>query len=308
MAQDVLGVMPATTLCETNPDDPGDLTLEYLTADMWTQGFPNATSAVGSLAWWCYQKSLYSLFSESCYCNATSQPPPPPVPLTDPSKYVQFPTDYASQYQLDRVEKTINTSSDGLRTVYLAAQSTRNMVSDMRARLTHNYFNRAGAAMWTMQGEGYQDLPANGITPDQFIGDQFGIYTELTSIPSTVARRGTLNPRLYGVGSIEWDVSGGNSAYPQLIAQRDALHYERQFLLAPTRIWTQRVYWRLQPGVTANAYPVFRSPDYAYWPDVGEYPDVWTAASQATPPDGFTDPPFYPVAAAARAPGGGLPP
>jgi hypothetical protein len=148
-----------------------------------------------------------------------------------------------------------------------------------------------------MSGEGVVALPPTGFGESTVTQDTLGVIVQLTAIPPTVKRRGTLYQRLYGVGSLEWSAESSPGA-PHTIAQRNALHYEREFVVAPQLAQVWNVRWRLQPGVRGDVYWVERSSDSALYQGLQPYNNAYYRYEGWPPPPGFTDPPFYPKAAA----------
>jgi hypothetical protein len=295
-------------ICNANPIDPGPPTIDVLKASVTAQGFINATAPIGTIERYLWDHCIYWYFTQHCECSDQAPIPPCTQMPSTVAGAQPFPTDYASQPQLSRVEAKINASSDGLNTLYLGLQDTNQYVADLWLRSVQNVLSHTAAGQWSMSGEGYHDLSDDPAQPGTGEIDRLGIIVQLTQIPSTVARRGTTVQRLYGVGSVEWDASPVNFPFRHLITQRDALHYDNQWLLAPQWVQTNRVYWRLTPGVQAIAYEVPRSAGNAIYPSSGSHASAWTEFSPIQPPPNWSDSPVYPVPATRRVYALGSPP
>jgi hypothetical protein len=219
---------------------------------------------------------------------------PPPTTVPD------YPAGNDNADVLRRIEHNQSTSGDALTTIYNGLQVGVTEIADLGVRLRASTVLPNGSLSFAMSGEGEYFLPPIPAGIGTFIQDIYGIQVNLTTIPATVARRGVNFQRLYGVGSVEWNVNQ-SSGNPHVIAQRDALHYERQFVLAPQHAQTWSVRWRLQPGVQAIGYQVLRGAEVAmyhtYPPDYGAYNqfDGWSA------PPGWSDHPFYPKSSSSLA-------
>lgn len=299
LEQQVVAAVATNTLCSGNPDDPGELSLGSLAWDMVGAAVPNPLGSPGTLGWWIGQKLQYYAFLQYCQCKVQTEVPPPIIVPTPPAGAPIYPTDPEAQPQLDRIEKTGAFSPDGLTTIYNGLQMGMTDVRDMAYRSRPSFITIPGTVPFTMQGEGQTDLYPYQQGEFDASQDVFGIAVYLTAIPSTVARRGVVNQRLYGVGSVEWNVEVQPS-YPNTIAQRDSIHYERQFIVAPqhSQVWSVR--WRLQPGVVAEGRQLFRAPDTAIYAPLGAYHSAYQEFSTWSPPPNWSDRPFYPLTSAQR--------
>lgn len=308
-SQSIVGLLIVDTLCGQQVIDPGPLNLGNLLWDLAGAAVPNPNGSPGTLGWWIGQKLAYYAFSQVCQCVGTGLPPPLPIVPTPPSGAAPYPTDPEAQPQLTRIEHNQATSSDGLTTIYNGMQLGITEMRDLAFRSRSSFVGRAGMPSWTMSGEGQQTLHGYDQVGGGGTQDVYAILVDLTAIPPTVKRRGAVYQRLYGVGSIEWNVEV-QSGSPHIIAHRDSIHYEHQLIHAPQHAMTWTVRWRLQPGVEAIAYQLERSPDSAIYAPLGPYPGAYQRFDTWNAPDGWTDSPFYPKAAEIRElpPGGGLPP
>jgi hypothetical protein len=292
--------MSVTNLCALKPADPGPPTASDLEAMMALLPLGTSLDPAQPFPTWVLEQVQYHYFTLECECINPAEVIAPRAPVSIPPGTQPWPSDHASQPQITRIESNQSTSATGLDTLYLGVQAVHNQVSDLRFRQVQQILNYIGATQWTMQNEGYVDLQPDFAAPGTGVVDRFGILVHLSSIPSTVKRRGTLHPRLYGVGSLEWDAhtNGGPANY--WTVQRDALHYATQFLHAPQSAQAVRLYWRLQPGVVAQGYEVPRSADAAIYPTLGAYDRAWSTFSDINPPAGWNDRPFYPKPAERR--------
>lgn len=298
MATQVLANYSATHLCDLNPLDPGDLTLDWFITDITQNSIPGPGAPAGSLAKWIFDKALYNVFAQNCRCKTTLAPPPPPIVVTQPTGVADHPTAPDLQPQLTRIENNQTTQVDGLTTLYHGLQLGFTDTRDMAFRTRSSFISSTTSGSWTMSGEGQQTLGGFTQVDGSQTQDVFGINVSLTAIPSSVKRRGTTYQRLYGVGSIEWNAQV-QSSYPHTIVQRDSIHYEHQFILAPqyAQVWTVR--WRLQPGVQATGVQVLRAPDTAIYAPTAAYAGAYEAFENWQAPPNWSDSPFYPQSAAA---------
>jgi hypothetical protein len=297
----VFAVMPVTKLCDLNADDPGDLPIDAIWADLTTSALPGPDLAVGTLGLWVWQKAVYALFRQHCICNTTGAKPPPGSPVTIPPNLAPYPTGPNTDPALYRIENNQSAANDALLTLYKGLQYAHSYASNTYFRSAPNLVDTfTNGPSWTMQGEGYHDLLASNGAPDGAWQDVLGVLTQLTQIPPTVARRGTLTPRLYGVGSIMWDAKQPAHS-SKIITRRDSIHYETESFLAPTRFTAYRLYWRLMPGVVATGQQLYYSVlDPHFAPTMGH--DGQQPFHPFTFPPNWNDPPFYPPTLA-RAPG-----
>jgi hypothetical protein len=309
VAQQVIGTLVAQTLCANQVADPGDLALGDLLWDLAGAAIPNPNGSPGTLGWWIGQKLSYYAFFEVCQCSGTLLPPPAPVTPAPPGGSEIYPTAPQDQPQLTRIENNQGTSGDALKTLYHMGQYTATTLGDLWVRNTNSLVTHGLSQPIAMQDEGRFDIPPVDFGFNAITQDLLGIAVVLTNIPSTVKRRGVTYQRLYGVGSVEWDVHDPRLT-DDLIGQRDALHYERQFILAPQRVQSYRFRWRLQPGVMANAYLVDRSVDNPFYTGPAPYNQAYQWFYNWQMPPNWHDPPIYPQTGLRAAPpgGGGLPP
>lgn len=309
VSQQIVGTAIASTLCSNQVQDPGDLSLGNLLWDLAGAAIPNPNGSPGTLGWWIGQKLAYYAFFQVCQCSGTGTPPPSPVTPHPPSGSQPYPTDPNSQPQLTRIENNQQTSGDGLTTIYNGLQLGVTDLRDLSFRLRASSVLPYGATMFTMMDEGQHVLWPDGAGGTAVVQDVYGIQVNLTAIPPTVKRRGEVYQRLYGVGSIEWNCQPIEFD-PHVIVRRDSLHYEQQFIVAPQGVENMTVRWRLQPGVQAVGYQVFRNPQRPVYRPNDPDPAAYQTFSNWTPPPNWSDAPFYPRTAELRElpTGGGLPP
>lgn len=294
--QSVFAIMPVTNLCTLNPDDPGQLTLETVAAAIITGGTPDPQSVTGTLAKFVYDKAIYNTFAAYCRCKDTLLPPPAPIVITPPTGIPPYPPGPDTDPILRRIEHHQSTSDEALLTLYNGVAYIQAHTAETWQRTVQAYAtSSARIQTWTAEGEGSRDLIGVPTSNPQ-IQDVFGVVVELTAIPPSVARRGTLTPRLYGVGSLYWDASDGSGVFPKTIQQRDSIHYERQFVLAPQRAFNYTVWWRLMPGVRATMYQLDRGVQAPFFLPSMPNPEALPQLAELAFPPNHVDPPFYPIA------------
>lgn len=295
----ILGQQTTSSLCALNLDDPGDFQLSMLATPVDLNLLPSYDSAPGSLNRWIWDKTAYFFFQRACRCIGTQTKPPPPVVVTTPPGADTSPGQPGNADQLTRIENQQHTSSSALLTLYNGLQMGLTDVRDMAYRYRPSMLIYDQVDHWTMSGEGSYSLTPFKGNVNNISYDALGIVVHLTSIPPTVARRGTTNQRLYGVGSIEWNCES-TVGQPNVIAQRDSLHYVKQFIRAPSSVYGYDVLWRLMPGVTAEAWQIRRNPDVGIYVPLQPVFDAYQEFSQWTPPQNWSDPPFYPLPTARK--------
>jgi hypothetical protein len=297
--QPVIARMSLDNLCAMNPDVPPPPTWDDLEAmtSMLPGGF--SLDPAKPFPAWLVKQVQYHYFSISCRCINPAETVPPRPPVSTPPGTEPWPTDPGSQPQLTRIENNQSDASEALLTLYKGLQYTHSYASNAYFRAAPNLVDTyTNGPSWTMQGEGYHDLLPTTGAPGGAWQDVLGVVTQLTSIPSTVAQRGTLTPRLYGVGSIMWDAKQPANS-EKIITRRDSIHYQTQAFLAPSRLTAYRLFWRLMPGVVASAQQLYYAVlDPHFMPTVSH--DGQQPFHPFTFPPSWSDPPFYPQPAAAR--------
>lgn len=293
-ANPILATIATNALCASNPVDAGDFNISMLAVPPGVGEIPNALSTPGSFNRWLYDKAYYYAFSQACQCADTSLPPPAASPVTPPGPHDPTTTLPDHGDQLRRIEQHQLTSDDALRQLYNGMQLGVTEMRDNAFRQRSSAILTSGSPSWQIVGEGQHQLDEYTQFGGGATQDVFGIVVHLDQIPPTVARRGTTYQRLYGVGSIEWNAEVQLSS-PHTIAQRDALHYERQFIQAPqhAQVWTVR--WRLQPGVVGTAYQIFRNPDSAIYAPYAPYDGAYQRFDNWNAPPNWVDEPIYPT-------------
>lgn len=305
---EVLAVMPTDVICQTNPSDPGPFTTDLVVADLTAGFFPSINSQPNTLGWWIFQKALYALFVQACDCPAAEPAPPQPVAPNFPTTGQPYPPGNDNQPQLNRIEFNQNVANNGQTTLYKGIYYSTAYGAETWQRSVQSYAQQSGIVQdWTATGEGSRDLIGVPFNNPQ-IQDVFGVVAEVTAIPPTVKQRGTVTPRLYGVGSVYWDSAQGGGPLPKIVVQRDSIHYWTHFLWAPQHSHVYTLWWYLQPGVTVNFHQVQRGVDAPHFtPDAPNYAAIQNMHGLAMP-GGVSDPPFWPPAAARRVFALGSPP
>src|SRR5215472_17382349 len=307
-ASDVMAIMGPDDLCATNMLDPGNPTLDMLKADLTAVMLPGFNSQSGTLGWWLFQKAMYAAFSSCCVCRDTATPPPAPITIVLPPNTVVYPPGPDEQPQLTRIEDNQAVSSDGLLNLYNGLQYTHSYAANSWFRTAPKVVETYGhGAGFPMSGEGSYALQPFVAGSNTTYQDPFGILVKVTTIPPTVAQRGSVTPRLYGVGSVMWD-SSSSLANGKVITQRDSIHYQTQFITAPQLSSNYTLWWRLMPGVAATGFQVFRAIMDPFYSLDGPSNDALVNFHGIQLPPNWSDPPFYPRPAARRVFALGSPP
>lgn len=299
-ANTVWGRVDIATLCASNPSDPGPPSAEDLayTAILAAQAAGGSTG--GAYGSWALAQLYYQVFFNSCECINPVELVPPHAPVPPPTGEPPWPSGHDNQDILTRIEDNQSTSGDALRTLYNGLVGMYPFAAETWYRQAQNYVQyNEPLQSWTMQGEGFQDLVGFQQIDGGSWQEVYGVWIQLESVPASVAQRGSLTPRLYGVGSVYWDAAFSPSA-PKNIVQRDSIHYHSQFIEAPRTVQTYRLYWRLMPGVVAAARQLPRSTDSPIYAPFGPTDAAYQRFAPMTPPPGWSDPPFYPVGAERR--------
>lgn len=306
-ATSVLAMMPVTRICDVNPSDPGPVTPGMLLADLTAAAIPSAQAPEGTLGWWVWNKALYSVFQRYCQCSDTSLPPPTPIAPVWPTNPPGYPPAPGDQPQLTRIENNQSISADALRTIYNGVLYANTQIGDVFARVGQQIYVQSNNGAFGATGEGSFELFPYQPGATSQIQTVFGAAVHLTTIPPTVKRQGTAVPRLYGVGSLYWDVET-RPTYPPNIALRQSIHFEREVFAAPPHIQPYRLHYRLMPGVIADIRQLAWSPDGAAIIAGMPANDSFLQLDHLQMPPGWQDSPFYPLPAPARADAGGAAP
>lgn len=294
----VLATMPITRLCEMNPDDPGSPTIDMVWADLAAGLIPSVQSPTGTLGWWVWNKASYALFQRYCRCTDTGLYPPAPIVPVPPSGVEPYPPGQDNRPQLDRIEVNLQAGSDGQTLLYQGMQAVASHTSDLYSWQTPSATWDSDLPVITMQGEGtYKFEQFNPSGYAQWV-DVAGIRTHVVSLPTVYKRRGTLNPRYYGIGSIYWDARPWIN-FPQYNARRESIHYLEQLLAAPREWLPYGVSWYLQPGAVIEMQQIRRQPMGPSIPFGDPVPDAFRRFSELNLPGSFTDPPLWPPASSA---------
>jgi len=289
---EVLAVMPTDVICSTNPSDPGPFNIELVKADLTEGFFPSINSQSGTLGWWIFQKALYALFVQACDCPAAEPVPPQPVAPNIPSSGAPYPTGDANQPQINRIEKNTATNNPGLTTIYNGVLSNSADLHDIAARIRPAYLDTQGASATSISGEGHLFLNLFNIPGYKQIPERAGVLVHVNQLPTVYKTRGTLLPRYYGIGSIYW-TGLQDSSTQKMVVRRDSIHYIDQFFAQPPEVACYEVYWRLMPGAVVTLSQQQRYIDAAVLASGGYTDQAASPLSQAYPPAGWTDAPFY---------------
>jgi hypothetical protein len=297
--QPILGRINTDNLCGLNLTDPGPPTVADLVALSAMLAPFGATQSATNFPNWFFAQVQYQAFVDACECIQPGETVPPRQPVSAPPGAEPWPTDPNKQPQGDRIERYLTDGADADVSLYNGLQHTSSMLGDLYVRSVPALISNGQVVADHVSGEGCVDLPIFS-DPISVPFSPYATHVEVQchTIPANTGVRGTLNPRLYGVGSLYFDANYSTN-YATNITGRQSIHYWREVMRLPARTQTYRVCWHLQPGASVSLRVYTPNPDNVMYSGSMGDQYGWLPFRGPAPPN-WTDPPIYPYPEARR--------
>jgi hypothetical protein len=297
--QPLLGRVNTDNLCALNPVDPGPPTAADLVALSAMLAPFGSMQTATNVPTWFFNQVQYQAFQDACECITAGETIPPRRQVSGPSGAEPWPTDRDKQPQISRIEAYLTDNADASMQLYNGLQHTSSMLGDLYVRSVPALISNGVVIADHVTGEGCAELPIfSDPISAPFSPWATHVEVECHAIPPNTGIRGTLNPRLYGVGSLLFDANYSTN-YAANITDRQSIHYWRQVMRLPARTQTYRICWRLMPGADVSLRVYTPNPDNVMY--AGSMGDQygWLPFRGPAPPN-WTDPPIYPSPALGR--------
>lgn len=251
---------------------------------------------------WLWDKTVYFHFQHSCICKVTNVYPPTPTPVTPITNYDTSVNNSNNRTQVTIIQNNQTDGADGQKLLYNMGQHISSLVGENWVRQAAQLVTPQFVLGQSLTGEGTLTLPVDEPNTTPWFSPQYlGLRTHVEALGPDVGIRGTLNPRLYGVGSLYFDAQDDPGGVA-VIGSRQSIHYYWQTMRLPLDQITFRIHYRLMPGNVVTLWLYQGAQDNVIWnPGNVDAHGWWPFFNWQAPPN-HVDPPIYPSAAIASAP------
>jgi hypothetical protein len=252
---------------------------------------------------WIWDKVWYWTFQNSCQCISTAQPPPAPVPVTPITNYDTTVNNTTNNTQLANIEVHQEVGGEQQKQLYNGLQHVSSINGELFVRHVPGLVQPGGYLASGITGEGIVDIPISNYPLAEPFSPSFShLVATVEQLGPKVGIRGSLNPRIYGIGSLYFDAQyqGGSEIRTY---SRHSIHYMNQVIPFPRETQIYRVSWRLMPeNVVSLRLVGYATDNVMLAPTAGDQYG-WLPFANLPAPPSWSDPPIYPgVTLASSAP------